>query len=260
MRVRFAPSPTGYLHIGGARTALYNFFLAKRSGGQFILRIDDTDTERSLVEYEEDIIRSLRWLGIIWDEGPEMPGASGRFRQSDNTENYLEVAQRLLASGRAFCDPEGVIRLRYGGQKVIVRDEVCGVCEFQTQALGSEPGLIRSDGSPTYHLASVVDDIEMGITHIIRGQDHLTNTAKHQLMFDALGVSAPRFIHLPLIMGEDGSKLSKRNTEGSVLLKDFRAQGYLPEAVVNYLALLGWSHPEGVEQFSIGEVSNSFFY
>jgi len=259
VRVRFAPSPTGALHIGGARTALFNYLLAKKTGGQFILRIDDTDLERSTKEFEVDIIDSMRWLGLSWDEGP---GAElqtfAPYYQRERMKNHLEKAEQLLAADKAYKDDEGVIRLRYPSETIVVEDLICGTCSFEPEALGNEPVIVRSDGTPTYHLASVADDIDFEITHIIRGQDHLTNTAKHQVMFEALGAPVPQFAHLPLILGEDGSKLSKRNSVGLTMVKEFKESGYVPEALNNFLSLLGWSHPEENELFAIEDIISLF--
>jgi nondiscriminating glutamyl-tRNA synthetase len=260
LRVRFAPSPTGYLHIGGARTALYNYILAKKEGGRFVLRIDDTDRERSRPELEEDIKASLRWLGLIWDEGPDdrSAGDCGPYRQSERADNHKAAAEKLVASGKAVREADGAVRMRYPGHEIVVDDLVCGKCRFVPAALGPEPVLLRSDGTPTYHLASVCDDIDMKITHIVRGQDHLTNSAKHVVLFQAMGAEVPKFAHLPLILGEDGAKLSKRSSEGLVSVSEFRSGGYLPQALLNYLLLLGWSHPEGLEQISLDEAVKAF--
>jgi nondiscriminating glutamyl-tRNA synthetase len=242
------------LHIGGARTAIFNYVLAKQHGGSFILRIDDTDQERSSKAFEEDIIAHLKWLGINWDEGPDLAHQNLLYRQSEKLELYLKAANKLIEQGKAYKDDGGAVRLRYSRSAVIVKDIVCGDCSFSTDSLGPEPVILRSDSTPTYHLASVYDDIEMKITHIIRGQDHLTNSAKHVLLFEALGAKVPEFAHLPLILGEDKTKLSKRNSTSLVSVVDFRKNGYLPQALVNFLMLLGWSHPEAKEQFSLDEI------
>ncbi len=258
VRVRFAPSPTGTLHVGGARTALFNYLLARSHGGRFVLRIDDTDRERSLPEFEADIVEGLRWLGVVWDEGPDIGGSCGPYRQSERKEFHLRAAERLIAKRAAIKDNEGVVRLRYPDRDVVVDDLVCGRCVFQPSSLGPEPVLVRSDGNPTYHLASVADDIDMSISHVIRGQDHLTNTAKHLLMFEALDAPLPKFAHLPLILGTDGSKLSKRNTESVTSVAEFRTGGYVPEALANFLFLLGWSHPDAQELLSLGDAVTAF--
>lgn len=258
IRVRFAPSPTGALHVGGARTALFNYLFARSHGGKLILRIDDTDRERSQKVHEQDIIDSLLWLGIDWDEGPDCGGPAGPYRQSERLDSYARAAASLLESDRAYRDSGGAVRLRYPAGQIVVPDLVCGECKFSHDSLGPEPVLVRSDGSPTYHLASVCDDIEMDISHVIRGQDHLTNTAKHQVLFEALGHKAPAFAHLPLILSEEGAKLSKRNTESLVSVSEFRAHGYLSAALVNFMMLLGWSHPDAVEQLSMTEGIKAF--
>jgi len=258
VRVRFAPSPTGALHIGGARTALFNYLIAREAGGKFLLRIDDTDYERSKAEFETDIVESLTWLGLHWDEGPDVGGEFGPYRQSERMERHVRAANFLVEKNLAYRDNEQVVRLRYPNEEVTVHDRVCGDCVFHPQSLGPEVILLRSDGTPTYHLASVSDDIEMGITHVVRGQDHLTNTAKHLVLFHGLGHPGPQFAHLPLILGTDGSKLSKRNSTGMTLVSEFRAAGYLPEALNNYLLLLGWSHPEAKEQLTLEEAISVF--
>ncbi len=256
VRVRFAPSPTGFLHIGGARTALFNLLFARKHNGTFILRVDDTDKERSLKENEENILSGMRWLGLEWDEGVGLPeeGSYAPYRQSGRLDKHLELAERLKNSGSAYTDEENCVRLRYPESDIVFNDLISGECRFSPDALGPDPVIIRSDGSPTYHLASVADDIDMKITHIIRGQDHLTNTAKHVVLFRAAGAPLPEFAHLPLLLGEDGSKLSKRNSSGFTLVNDFIEAGYLPEALLNFMCLLGWSHPESKDIFSPDEV------
>ncbi len=258
VRVRFAPSPTGSLHIGGARTALFNYVFARKMGGSFILRLDDTDRERSLEEHERGIYDGLRWLGMDWDEGPGKGGTFEPYCQSERMEQHLAAAEKLKSSGGAYTDEEGVLRLRYPETEVIVDDIVNGECVFKTEALGPEPVLLRSNGTPTYHLASVADDVDMKITHIIRGADHLTNTAKHKLIFEALGAPVPKFAHLPLILGPDGAKLSKRNSDCLTSVSEFQSSGYLPQALNNFLMLLGWSHPESKEQLSMQDAIESF--
>jgi nondiscriminating glutamyl-tRNA synthetase len=258
VRVRFAPSPTGFLHVGGVRTALYNYVFAKKNGGDFILRIEDTDEQRSAPEFEADIISQLKWLGMTWDEGPDVGGPCAPYRQKERALSHKDAAEKMLASGTAFKDPDGSIRLKYTRHEIVVDDLICGRCVYAQNALGPEPVLLRADGTPTFHLAVVVDDLEMGITHIIRGQDHLTNSAKHILIFEALGGEVPKFAHLPLALGTDGTKLSKRNSGGMVLVKEFKEQGYLPEALINFLALLGWSHPDSKEEFSLEEMVEVF--
>ena len=258
IRVRFAPSPTGPLHIGGARTALFNYLFAKCTGGKFILRIDDTDTERSTKENEADILASLKWLGLAWDEGPGIADGDTQYYQSNRIKRHVDVANQLLESGKAYKDHEGVVRIKYPEGPIIVHDLILGDCSFETTVLGPDPVILRSDGRPTYHLASCVDDADFGITHVIRGQDHLTNTTKHIVLFDAMGVSCPAFAHLPLILGMDGSKLSKRNSDGLTVVSEFKNLGYVPEALINFLMLLGWSHPEEKEILSLEEVITLF--
>ena len=255
MRVRFAPSPTGKLHIGGARTALFNYLIAKNAGGKFLLRIDDTDLARSTKENEEDILNSLKWLGLNWDEGPD---TDQKFYQTNRLERHVEVAKELLENGKAYKDHEGVVRIKYPEGNITVDDLILGPCSFETEDLGPDPVILRSDGRPTYHLASCVDDVDFKISHIIRGQDHLTNTTKHIVLFDAMEVELPKFAHLPLILGTDGSKLSKRNTESFTTVKQFMDHGYIPEALNNFLMLLGWSHPDESETLSMEDVTQYF--
>ena len=234
-RVRFAPSPTGHLHIGGARTALFNWLFARRLGGTFILRIEDTDLQRSTRESVDAIIDNLRWLGLDWDEGPILQ--SGRFPL------YAPQAERLVAEGRAYRsdDRKGAkqaVILKKPEREIAVDDIVHGRMVFSPDAVG-DLVLMKSDGTPTYNFACVVDDAAMGITHIIRGDDHVSNTPKQLLLYEALGLPVPLFAHVPLIMGPDGSRLSKRH--GATSVGQFREEGILPEALVNFLALLGWS-------------------
>lgn len=258
VRVRFAPSPTGLLHVGGARTALFNYVFAKKLGGNFILRIEDTDRERSTKENEEDIKKQLRWLGLEWDEGPDVGGKCGPYFQSQRLDKHLATVDELLSRGKAYKDDGGAVRFRYQVDRVVVEDLVCGNCAFSTEHLGDDPVILRSNGTPTYHLAVVSDDLEMGITHVIRGQDHLTNTAKHKLMFEALDRPVPVFAHLPLILSKDGGKLSKRNVESPVAVREFADKGYLAPALINFLMLLGWSHPDALEQFALADVIPAF--
>ena len=282
-RVRFAPSPTGRLHLGGARTAIYNWAFARATGGTFVLRIDDTDPERSTQENTEQILRSMKWLGLTWDEGPEVGGEHGPYFQTQRADHYRAALQRLIDSGNAypcFCSTEQleaaraaakergdsfqgyqrtcrnldpaeaqrridagephVWRLRVPDDRgtIVVDDAVHGPCTFEASEL-DDMVLMRSDGTPTYNFATVVDDGEMGITHIIRGDDHLSNTPRQILVFEALGYPVPKFAHLSMILGPDGKKLSKRH--GATSVEEYRDRGYLPAAMVNYLALLGWS-------------------
>jgi len=285
VRVRFAPSPTGYLHVGGARTALYNWLFARHEKGVFILRIEDTDTERSTEESAAAILDAMRWLGLDWDEGPEVGGPVGPYRQADRLGLYREYARKLLDDGKAYycvCTPEelevrrkaalaaglppkydgrcrergsrrpasleqsgvgtggAVVRLRIKEERGIeVADLVHGSIRFEDAEL-DDFILLRSDGMPTYNFAVVVDDVLMGITHVIRGDDHISNTPRQINLYEALDLPLPRFAHIPMILGADRSRLSKRHGATSVLA--YQQMGYLPEAMVNYLARLGWSH------------------
>ena len=253
-RVRFDPSPTGYLHVGGARTALFNWLYARRHGGVFILRIEDTDVERSSADMVTGILDGLRWLGLTWDEGPEVGGPHAPYAQSGRLDRYRAAAERLLASGHAYRD-EGAIRFRPRSGPVAFDDAVHGRIEFDTADI--EPFVIlRSDGHPTYHLSVVVDDAQMAITDVVRGDDHISNTPKHVLLFEALDAPIPRFAHVPLILGADKKRLSKRHGATSVM--EYRRQGYLPDAVVNFLALLGWSPGDDRELLSREELIASF--
>lgn len=282
VRVRFAPSPTGVLHVGGARTAVYNWAFARRYGGAFVLRIDDTDPERSTSENTAQILRSLRWLGLDWDEGPDVGGPFGPYMQSRRATNYAAALERMKAKGSAypcFCSTEeleakraevragkglpgydrtcrrldpavAAARLAAGEPHVwrlavpenrgdiVVEDAVRGTTVFTAAAM-DDFVLVRRDGTPTYNFATVVDDAEMRMTHIIRGDDHLPNTPRQTLVFEALGEPTPTFAHLSMILGPDGKKLSKRH--GAASVEEFRDTGFLPEALLNYLALLGWS-------------------
>jgi glutamyl-tRNA synthetase len=255
MRVRFAPSPTGYLHVGGARTALYNWLVARGQGGQMLLRIEDTDPERSTAENIEVIFDALRWLGLDWDEEP--------VSQTSRRPRHDEAVQQLRDSGAAYID-EGATRLRVGaGDDVVIEDVIRGAVRFPRDAI-DDFVIARSDGSPLYNLAVAVDDHDMGVTHVIRGEDHLSNTSRQVLILEALGFPRPGYAHLPLLLGPDGKKLSKRYNAASV--QWLREQGYLPEAVINYLALLGWgwdatttffTREELIERFSLERVSKN---
>lgn len=229
IRVRFAPSPTGYLHIGGARTALFNWMYARsQEGGQFILRIEDTDLARSKKEFEDEILDSLQWLGLKWDE---------IYYQSQRFDIYHEHADKLLAQGQAYKDGEAVI-LKIPQQTIKLYDLIRGEIQFESAELKDQV-LIKSDGSPTYSFACAVDDALMNISCVVRGEDHISNTPKQMVIYQALGFKIPKFAHLPLIMGEEGGRLSKRT--GATAVTDYRKMGFLPEAIVNYLMLLGWS-------------------
>lgn len=281
VRVRFAPSPTGTLHIGSARTALFNWLFARHHGGRFVLRVDDTDLVRSEQRHEEAILADLRWLGLDWDEGPDVGGAYGPYRQRERSQRYRRAADELLASGAAyycFCSEErieelrqaslasgavprydrhclaltaaevdrrlaagekAVIRFRVPDGDVVVDDALRGPVTIAGEMIGDFI-IVRSDGGVGYNFASVVDDYEMAITHVIRGDDHLTNTARQSLVFATLGARLPVFAHHSLVLGPDGGKLSKRH--GATSVGEYRDLGYLPAAIVNYLALLSWSH------------------
>jgi len=253
-RLRFAPSPTGYLHVGGARTALFNWLYARRHGGVFILRIEDTDVGRSQAEMVTGILDGLRWLGIDWDEGPEVGGPHAPYFQSERLDRYRAAAQRLLDSGQAFQD-EGAIRFKVPPGKTAFTDSVHGPIEFDNEHIENFV-ILRSDTHPTYHLSVVVDDIDMAITHVVRGDDHISNTPKQVLLYQAFGQAPPAFAHVPLIMGPDKKRLSKRHGATSVM--EYEKQGYLPEAMVNFLALLGWGTGSDDELFTKDELVQRF--
>ena len=247
MRVRFAPSPTGALHIGGARTALYNWLVARRTGGQLVLRIEDTDRERSTKENVNQIYDALIWLGLDWDEGP----ISQRMR----ADRHLEEIQRLLDEGHAYRD-EGAVRLRVPNEgSTTVHDIIRGEIVFEHAAI-DDFVIARSDGSPLYNLAVAVDDRDMGITHVIRGADHISNTPRQLMILEALGSEPPVYAHLPLLHGPDGKKLSKRH--GAASVQELRDSGYVPAAVRNYLALLGWGFDDSTEYFTTEELIANF--
>jgi glutamyl-tRNA synthetase len=303
VRVRIAPSPTGPLHIGTARTALFNFLFARGQGGTFILRLEDTDVARSSLAFEKDILDGLHWLGLEWDEGPDVAGggdigAFGPYRQMQRLERYREAADRLLVDDRAYycyCTPEeldadrraqeaareppryvgrcsrlapeeraaleaegrrAAIRFRMGEGTITFDDLVRGEVTFEAQNLGGDMVIVRADGTPLYHFTVVVDDAAMRISHVIRGEDHLSNTPKHILLFRALGYPEPRFGHLPLILNPDGTKMSKRKSQTAI--DDYRAEGFVPEGLVNYLALLGWSTGTEEEVLSLPELIDRF--
>jgi glutamyl-tRNA synthetase len=298
MRVRFAPSPTGHLHVGNARTALFNWLLARHGGGTFILRIEDTDTERSTRESERAIVEDLRWMGLNWDEGVEAGGTMGPYRQSERLEIYADHADQLLDNGGAyycFCSPEKleadrqallaqglppryvgtcrslapdiaderisagerpVIRLRVPQNREVVFDDIVrGRVAFHTDVIG-DPVLVRSDGMPAYNFAVVIDDALMQVTHVVRGEDHISNTPRQILLYEAFGWRPPQFAHVSLVMGPDHTPLSKHH--GATSVAEFRAKGYLPEALVNYLALIGWSPGEGQEVLPLDELARRF--
>ncbi|MGA2587216.1 MAG: glutamate--tRNA ligase family protein [Candidatus Aminicenantales bacterium] len=230
--VRFAPSPTGFLHLGSARTALFNWLVARHSGGRFLLRIEDTDRVRSDVKFLEEILEDLKWLGLDWDGELTF--------QSDRFDLYRQKAEELLAAGKAYKEGEAVIFKIEPGRTIDVEDMIHGRITFATENFKDQV-LIKSDGSPAYNFSCVVDDADLGITHILRGDDHITNTPKQVLFYEALGLTPPRFGHMPLILGPDGAKLSKRH--GGVSVAEYKNEGFLPEALANYLILLGWTPP-----------------
>jgi glutamyl-tRNA synthetase/nondiscriminating glutamyl-tRNA synthetase len=298
MRVRFAPSPTGQLHVGNARTALFNWLLAHGKDGTFILRIEDTDAERSTRESEAGILEDLRWLGLDWDEGPDVGGLHGPYRQSERLHLYASYANELVTGDHAyycFCSParleddrkgdlaagrppkyhgtcrsisraEARVRIEAGERPVIrfkvpegidvaFHDLVRGDVTFSSDVIG-DPVLVRSDGRPQYNFAVVVDDALMEITHVIRGEDHISNTPRQVLLYQALGFTPPEFAHLSLVMGPDHTPLSKRH--GATSVCEFRERGYLPEALLNYLALIGWSPGGDEELLPIQELARRF--
>jgi glutamyl-tRNA synthetase len=302
-RVRIAPSPTGPLHLGTARTALFNYLYARKHGGTFVLRLEDTDVARSTVGFEADIIEQLHWLGLTWDEGPDAAGGGDRgpyapYRQMQRLETYAEAAADLLSRDLAypcFCTPDeldadrkqqeaahlppkyvgrcatlttderaartakglpGALRFRVLTGKVKWDDLVRGEVEIDTDNLGGDFVIVRSDGTPLYHFVVVVDDAAMEMSHIIRGEDHISNTPKHILLFQALGHEVPKFAHLPLILNTDRTKMSKRKSQTAIA--DYRDQGFLPEAMVNFLSLLGWSTGTEEEILTLDELADRF--
>jgi glutamyl-tRNA synthetase len=299
VRVRYAPSPTGFQHIGGVRTALFNYLFARSAGGSFILRIEDTDRERYQPEALEDIYRTFAWLGFRWDEGPDCGGPHAPYQQSERAELYRRHARELVERGRAyecFCSPARLAALKEDqqkqnlpqgydrrcrsfspaereklaaqGERPVVRlavplegttafeDRLLGRIETANRDISPDPVLLKSDGFPTYHLANVVDDHLMQITHILRAQEWLPSTPLHVLLYQGLGWTPPAYCHLPMVLGQDGQKLSKRH--GATRLGEFREKGYLPEAILNYIALLGWSYDATTEQFSLAELERLF--
>ncbi|MFA7620850.1 MAG: glutamate--tRNA ligase [Aminobacteriaceae bacterium] len=255
VRVRFAPSPTGALHIGGGHTALFNWLWARHMGGEFILRIEDTDRERSTQEYEETIMSGMRWLGLDWDEGPDVGGPYGPYRQSERLPFYREAADRLLDEGKAYREGDAVIFRMPQGVALAFDDAVYGRIEMQSDTL-KDTVMIKSDGMPTYNYAVVVDDHFMRVSHVIRGEDHISNTPKQLILYDALGWERPTFAHLPMILGKDKKKLSKRH--GATSIYEYRDMGYMPDSVFNFLALLGWSPGDDREIFSRSEAAEMF--
>jgi len=297
IRVRFAPSPTGFLHIGGSRTALLNWLIARNESGSFVLRIEDTDRVRSTPEYLNAILEDLRWLGLDWDEGPECGGDFGPYLQSERSTSYGPHVEKLLETGnayRCFCSPEeleerrsraqaadggwiydrkclglsdverdallaegrpSVVRFRVPAGKTSFDDMVLGRIEFDNAEL-DDLVIVRQDGTPTYNFAVVVDDLEMAITHVIRGADHISNTPRQIVIWEALGHEPPTFGHQPLVLAPDKQVMSKRR--GAIAVGEYRRRGYLPEAVVNYMALLGWSYEGDQEFFSLDELLRNF--
>ena len=300
-RVRFAPSPTGQIHIGNIRTALFNYLFARKNDGQFIMRIEDTDQKRSTSEFEEIIHREMDWLGLDWDEGPQAGGEFGPYRQSERLDIYEEYVQELLDKDlayRCYCTPEELEEMReeqiandeaprYDGrcrnlteeerkeleaegrepvirfkspleeEEIVINDLVHGEVSFSSDVI-DDFVIVKSDGMPTYNFAVVIDDHLMEITEVIRGEDHLSNTPKQKLLYQAFGWESPNFAHLPMILGSDRSKLSKRSGEAYVYVSEYRKKGYLPEAVVNFLSLLGWSPSDDEEIFSKAEIVDRF--
>ena len=265
IRVRFAPSPTGYLHIGGARTALFNWLYARHNGGKFVLRVEDTDDARNSREAVDIILDGLRWMGLDWDEGPvsgdamrESRGDLGPYFQSQRGEIYKRRIKELVDNDLAY-EHEGAIKFRMTRNPVKIPDLVAGdVVRKLTDREEVDPDfvIVRSDGKPVFHLVNVVDDIEMKISHVIRGEDHLSNTSKHIELFKAFGVEPPKFAHIPLILNNDGSKMSKRDTGAS--METYMDGGYLPSAVINYLSLLGWSPKDDTEVMPVAELIERF--
>lgn len=301
IRVRFAPSPTGQIHIGNIRTALFTWLYARKHNGTTVLRIEDTDQDRSTAEFEEIILQETDWLGLDWDEGVRAGGDYGPYRQSDRLDIYDEYIDRLIEEDKAYycyCTDEELDEMReeakakgkppkYNGRcrnlsaeerkeleaegrepavrfkmpteeiKIVVNDLVHGEVEFSSEVL-DDFVIVKSDGLPTYNFAVVIDDHLMEISHVIRGEDHLSNTPKQQLIYDALDWEMPEFGHLPMILGEDKSKLSKRSGEAYVYVSEYRQKGYLPEALINFLALLGWSSGDEEELFTVEEIIDNF--
>jgi len=257
VRTRFAPSPTGYLHIGGARTALFNWLFAKKHGGKFILRVEDTDEERNTEEARAAIFDGLKWLGMDVDEGPAEGGDFGPYQQSERQGIYEKWFQKLVEAGRVYED-DGAWRFRFERKPITMHDLVCGevTIDYTDESINPNMVVKRSNGGFVFHFVNVVDDIEMKMTHVIRGEDHLMNTPKHLQLFEAFGVKPPQYAHIPLILNQDGSKMSKRDQGAAV--GEYGEQGYLSEAVDNFIALLGWS-PKGDEEiFSMAQLIEKF--
>jgi len=257
IRTRFAPSPTGFLHVGGARTALFNYLFAKQHGGQFVLRVEDTDQARNTEAARAAIFDGMHWLGLDWDEGEGKGGEFGPYNQSERSDIYDRWFDVLREKGRVYED-DGAWRFRFERKPVTMNDLVCGEVTIDYTNTENTPDMVvrRSDGSYVFHFVNVVDDLEMKISHVIRGEDHLMNTPKHLQLFEAFGVEPPQYAHIPLILNGDGSKMSKRD-EGAAI-GDYQAQGYLPDATFNFLALLGWSPKSEEEVFSPAELIERF--
>ena len=263
VRVRFAPSPTGALHIGGGHTALFNWLWARHNNGKFILRIEDTDLVRSTKEYEETIMSGMKWLGLDWDEGPDIGGNYGPYRQSERLDIYREYANKLVDEGKAYKDGEAIIFKVEPGQDISFNDMVYGQIDVMSDGLKEKDSdklkdivIIKSDGMPTYNYAVVIDDHSMKITHVIRGEDHISNTPKQILIYRALGWEVPTFAHLPMILGRDKKKLSKRH--GATSIYEYRDMGYMPDSMFNFLALLGWSAGDDKEIFTRSQAAEWF--
>jgi glutamyl-tRNA synthetase len=257
VRTRFAPSPTGYLHVGGARTALFNWLFARKHGGVFVLRVEDTDEARNTEEARQAIFDGMNWLGLDWDEGPEKGGAFGPYYQSERKEIYDAWFQKLVDANRVYKDG-GAWRFRFERKPITMDDLVCGEVTIDYRDESNTPDMVvkRSDGSYVFHFVNVVDDLEMEITHVIRGEDHLMNTPKHLQLIEAFGGVAPKYAHIPLILNPDGSKMSKRDAGAAV--GDYPRQGFLPGAVVNFIALLGWNPKTEQEIFKLSELVERF--
>lgn len=272
VRVRFAPSPTGFFHIGSARTALFNWLYARHTGGTFVLRIEDTDKERNSEQFLNVIYDSLTWLGLNWDEGPKVGGAFGPYRQSERTEVYREYLEKLKAAGRTY-EKDGATWFKLLGERFEVFDEhrkktvtkvkveptvIEDRIRGRVERVEDEDFVIfRSDGNPVFHFVNVVDDIAMQITHVIRGEDHLSNASKHVELFKAFGATVPQFAHIPLILKQNGpGKMSKRDQ--GALIEEYQRRGYLPEALVNFLSLLGWNPGDDREKMPIAEIVRLF--
>jgi glutamyl-tRNA synthetase len=247
VKVRFAPSPTGFLHLGSARTALFNWLYARHTGGKFLLRIEDTDKARSSKKFLDEILEDLKWMGIDWDDEP--------LHQSQRFEVYREKAEQILAKEKAYKEGEAIIFKVEKGRTIEVNDMIHGKIAVNTDDIKDQV-MIKSDGSPTYNFACVVDDAYMEITHILRGDDHISNTPKQILFYEALELTPPKFGHMPLILGQDGAKLSKRH--GGVSVEEYEREGFLPEALANYLILLGWFPGEDREVLSMDEAVKLF--